>query len=668
MKSVSPFLRSFLVLFLLVVVFVPSLSAQLKISEFRVRGPSGANDEFIEIYNPSATVHVVAAASGTGYGVAASDGTTRCSIPNGTNIPAHGHYLCTNSNAYSLSGYATGDATYTTDIPDNAGIAIFNNNTGGGSYSLANRMDAVGSTSEANTTYKEGTGYPALTPFSIDYAWVRDQCGKSGSITIPDYCVQAGLPKDTGSNAVDFYFVDTNGTSAGGGQRLGAPGPENLSGPRHNTPATNQSLLDPCVGADAPPNQVRDVTSDPANNSTFGTLDIRRTIINNTGANITRLRFRVVDLTTFPAPSGFADLRPRTSTSVVVNVDRAPCGSGNSNITVQGTTLEQPPSQPNGGGFNSSLSAGTVTPGTPLANGAGFDVRFLMGIQQNGDFRIGLMIEALPGGGGTLVEIHGCTDGDCTLRKGDFNDDTKPDIVLRNYSTGANALWQMNGTSFSSVVNLPTLPVTNWRIEGTADFNGDGKSDILLRNGATGQNAIWVMDGAGLSSVVDLPTLGLVAYHFEGTGDFNQDGKPDIILRNYSTGLNAVWIMNGTSFREIVDLPALPNTDYKIESSGDFNNDGRTDIVLRNYVTGANAVWTMNNTALSSVVDLPALVNVNYRFDGVGDYNNNNRPDILLRNYATGANAVWLMNGTALSSVVDLPLLSNLSYEISGPR
>lgn len=93
------------------------------------------------------------AASGSGYGVAASDGTTRCTILNGTVIPNRGHYLCVNSVGYSLGGNATGDATYVTDIPDNAGIALFNNNTGGASYTLANRLDAVGSSSEANTLY-----------------------------------------------------------------------------------------------------------------------------------------------------------------------------------------------------------------------------------------------------------------------------------------------------------------------------------------------------------------------------------------------------------------------------------------------------------------------------------------------------------------------------------
>jgi hypothetical protein len=141
---------------------------------------------------------------------------------------------------------------------------------------------------------------------------------------------------------------------------------------------------------------VRDFTSDEPNNSTFGTLDIRRTFTNNTGGSVTRLRFRVIDLDTFPAASGFADLRPRTSTSVSVTVDRPPCGTGTTGFTVQGTTLEQPPSQPNGGGFNSSMGAGTVTLGTPLANGASIDIRFLLGIQQTGFFRIYFNIEGLP--------------------------------------------------------------------------------------------------------------------------------------------------------------------------------------------------------------------------------------------------------------------------------
>jgi hypothetical protein len=386
-------------------------AGQLVISEFRLRGPSGANDEFIEIYNASGADHTVTALAGTGYGIAPSDGATRCSIPNGTVIPNRGHFLCVNSTNYSLGSYpagngttATGDATYATDIADNAGIALFNNNAGGGSYTLANRLDAVGSTSEANTLYKEGTGYPALTPFSIDYSFYRDDCGKGGSITTMGACPSAGLPVDTDNNAANFIFVDTNGTSAGAGQRLGAPGPQNLSSPIQRNTVFTANLVDANVSSSNPPNRVRDFTSDPANNSTFGTLSIRRRFVNATGGNVTRLRFRIIDVTTFPAPSGFADLRPRTSVSVVVAgvTDAATCAVTGSpttppcTVTVQGTTLEQPPSQPNGSGFNGSLSAGTITLGTPLGNGASINLQFLLGLQQTGTFKFYLNIEALP--------------------------------------------------------------------------------------------------------------------------------------------------------------------------------------------------------------------------------------------------------------------------------
>ena len=388
-------------------------SAQLIISEFRLRGlaPNAAQNEFIEIYNNSGADHTVAAISGTGYGIAASDGVTRCTIPNGTVIPNRGHYLCVNSVGYALGTYpagngttATGDAVYTTDIPDNAGIAIFNNNTGGGSYILANRLDAVGSTSEANTLYKEGTGYPTLTAFSIDYSFYRDTCGKGGSITTFGPCPSGGSPVDTNNNAADFIFVDTNGTSAGAGQRLGAPGPENLSSPIQRNASFSALLVDGNISSASPPNRVRDFTSDPPNNSTFGTLSLRRRFVNNTGGNVTRLRFRIIDQTTFPAPSGIADLRARTAVAVVVSgiTDAGTCLATGTpatppcSITVQATTLEQPPSSPNGTAFGGSLSAGTVTLGTPLGNGASLNLQFLLGIQQTGSFKFFINVEALP--------------------------------------------------------------------------------------------------------------------------------------------------------------------------------------------------------------------------------------------------------------------------------
>ena len=143
-----------------------SAGSPLLISEFRMRGPNGANDEFVEIYNNSDTAHTVATTDGSsGYALVASDGVARFVIPNGTVIPARGHYLGVNTIAYSLGAYpagngttASGDATFTTNINDNSGIALFNTSNPA-NFTLANRFDAVGASSEPNTLYREGTGF-----------------------------------------------------------------------------------------------------------------------------------------------------------------------------------------------------------------------------------------------------------------------------------------------------------------------------------------------------------------------------------------------------------------------------------------------------------------------------------------------------------------------------
>ncbi|MCM3872214.1 MAG: hypothetical protein ND895_16145, partial [Pyrinomonadaceae bacterium] len=70
--------------------------------------------------------------------------------------------------------------------------------------------------------------------------------------------------------------------------------------------------------------------------------------------------------------------------------------TGGGMLTALATTLETPPAQPNSGGLNSSVAAGTVTLGTPLANGASIHLNFLFGVQQSGSFRVFVFVEAVP--------------------------------------------------------------------------------------------------------------------------------------------------------------------------------------------------------------------------------------------------------------------------------
>jgi hypothetical protein len=124
----------------------------------------------------------------------------------------------------------------------------------------------------------------------------------------------------------------------------------------------------------------------------YGTLSIQRRFKNSTNTPITRLRFRVVDITTLNSPVGpgpQADLRVLSSTGVVTN------SQGQEVVTVTGLTVEQAPAPSGGGGLNSTLTV--VLPGGMLAPGNTIDVQFLLGVQQQGSFRFLVNVEALTG-------------------------------------------------------------------------------------------------------------------------------------------------------------------------------------------------------------------------------------------------------------------------------
>ncbi len=46
----------------------------------------------------------------------------------------------------------------------------------------------------------------------------------------------------------------------------------------------------------------------------------------------------------------------------------------------------------------------------------------------------------------------------------DFNANGKPDLVWRNYSTGQNVVWIMNGATYLYNAALPSVADTNWQL------------------------------------------------------------------------------------------------------------------------------------------------------------------------------------------------------------
>jgi predicted extracellular nuclease len=416
--------------------FPEAQAGQVLISELRLRGPNpsatpgaGENNEFIELYNNTNNDITVAAADGSeGWSVAmdvpvvAALAAVRPSapavvsrlfvIPNGTIIPARGHYLAANSIGYSLNDYAAPDVTYGTDIPDDAGVALFTTaNTA--NYELGTRLDAAGILSLVNSKpgraagpstfdplYYEGDGLPGPVTTDNEHSYVRR--------------LNFGTPQDRNDNLTDFIVVSNSPGTLGVPGLLGAPGPENSTSPVQRNSKIKSIYLDslcaggagtalanpvPGVSPDGTPvagcqNRARDTTpllATQSNTSAQGTLYIRRRFINTTSQNVTRLRFRIVDITTSnggPVPAGTADLRALSAGDVTITT------TGGEIVQVRGLTLETPPAQPDGGGYNSSLAAGTVTPAEPLAPGNSIAVQFRLGVQQAGTFRFFVNVEA----------------------------------------------------------------------------------------------------------------------------------------------------------------------------------------------------------------------------------------------------------------------------------
>jgi hypothetical protein len=380
------------------------------ISEVRTSGLGGLGDDFVELYNNTDTPLTVAALDASaGYGVFVQGADCNATpvligtIPNGTIIPARGHYLLAGS-AYSLSAYAVPDQTLAVDLEHDRNLAVFST-ANLANVSSVTRLDAVGfgsNTGGVCELLREGTNLEATGGSLLEYSFQRDPCGKGANPAVLGLCPTSGLPKDTNNNAADFIFASTTGVGPVTNAHLGAPGPENLSSPLLRNGSIAPLLLDASVAPAGAPNRIRDFTVVP--NGANGTLTLRRRFVNNTGANVTRLRFRIVDISAFPVSGPTADVRALTSGAIVISGinDSATCLAANGvpttpcSVTVQGTTLEEPPGQTLGGANNSSLSAGTITLGTPLTAGASVSLQFQLGVQVTGTFKFFINIEALP--------------------------------------------------------------------------------------------------------------------------------------------------------------------------------------------------------------------------------------------------------------------------------
>ena len=460
--------------------------AAVLISEFRFHGTT-ATDEFVELYNNSDALIDI-----SGFALVSSDSQMPKYIvpgdPNSrsTTIPARGHYLITGA-GYTLNAYAAGDGALGADIADGAGLGLFINSA---NVSPAGRIDAVGFAG-AGALFAEGTPLDPAGGITTngETSFVRD-------------FANAGYPADSDNNAADFIFAATDAAIYNGVQAtLGAPGPENRQSPVFNASYFTATLLDPAAPANAAPNRVNDPSATNNGFSPNGTISLRRTYTNATSLAVTRLRVRVVGITTIGSRQVY---NPQAVDRVLNSADITVTKSDGSTVPVKGLTIETPPNQPQAGGYNTSLIVNLTAPINP---GESVNIDTTIGVVQSGRLVINTAVEAvLAAPASTSEHLTLGNPSNAVASASSLNNyllDKYQYAVGYNCGTGKPnwVSWHLDSTWLGSAPRQndfradTTLPAGCYQVQGT-DYSGSGfdrghhtpsadRTDTVADNSAT---------------------------------------------------------------------------------------------------------------------------------------------------------------------------------------
>ncbi|MFC5354347.1 FG-GAP-like repeat-containing protein [Azospirillum himalayense] len=236
----------------------------------------------------------------------------------------------------------------------------------------------------------------------------------------------------------------------------------------------------------------------------------------------------------------------------------------------------------------------------------------------------------------------------------DFDGDGVADVLWRNRGDGNIAISDSaRNRAFTLVAGsggVDNNPGSDYRIVGIGDFNGDTRADILFRN-ADDSLVAWMMDGPTVQEGLTLATPGR-SFTVVGVGDFDGNGKDDILFENRAGSILTVYA-NGTSNSGGIAF-ARPDLTWSIQGIDDFNNDGKAEILWR-HRDGRLATQAAGG-ALQMLVDgssanAGTALTANARVVGTGDVNSDGKADILMREDAGTLYTVLVSGSNSVSAI-----------------
>jgi Subtilase family len=233
---------------------------------------------------------------------------------------------------------------------------------------------------------------------------------------------------------------------------------------------------------------------------------------------------------------------------------------------------------------------------------------------------------------------------------GGFFDDDTADMLLRNSTSGAFQVYNVDdNNNLTGSASLGAVGL-NWQFSGTGDFSSLGETDMMLRDVNTGALQVYNIRDNQITGSASLLAGGMVGlnWQFSGIGNFGGGGTSDMMLRNSNTGGLQVYNISNNQITGSAFIGTV-GPDWQFSGIGNFSSvPGESDLLLRNNKTGGLEVYDISNNQLTGTASIAFPVGADWQFAGVAPVSAAGASDLVLRNFNTGAFQAYSIAGNAL--------------------
>lgn len=235
---------------------------------------------------------------------------------------------------------------------------------------------------------------------------------------------------------------------------------------------------------------------------------------------------------------------------------------------------------------------------------------------------------------------------------------TSAEMVMRNDSTGQFEIYDVGQNAILGAATLGYVELksqqSQWQLAGLGSFNSADTADMMLRNTTTGALELYDVNNNNLTAGFSVGQVGL-EWSVSGFGAFSsRPGETDMLMRNTNTGQFEIYDISNSQLVSAAPMGQV-GTEWSIAGFGDFSTrPNETDMLMRNTHTGQLELYDISNNHLTSAAPM-GQVGLEWSVAGFGDFSGRtNETDMLMRNDNTGQFEIYDISDSQLISAASM--------------